>query len=246
MLSLVSRSLAALMRKEDLAGVRSFLAKACNENDLDYLTVTDLSGKVLVRAFYPDSEGKIPKEDVSSNPLVSTALSGAQAMGIRKLTVKAVIRENPNLKARLAGDFGMVVEAAYPVSGTDNGAAVLYGGGKNSESIEFEERELHRLIHSDKTFSTVLKVQVDGREQMAIIKELQRDTLSLETLHLDLLRIAMDSKIQVQIPVHLLNVDQVKKKGGILQQLLTELQIACMPLDIPEFIPVEKREGVGE
>lgn len=121
-----SENLKEFLEKGDIEGLRNRLAMLSIENDLDFLSITDNKGNVLVRAFVPKSE----TVNVSADPLVAKALSGKDAAGVRTVSIEDLTAENPALRQHLdqKAKTGMIIEAAHPVMIGTRVAGALYSG----------------------------------------------------------------------------------------------------------------------
>lgn len=126
--------------------------------------------------------------------------------------------------------------------------AILYGGGGGPLALSLDMRSLEKVVASRRAEQAILSIKFEaGEEQLAMIKEIQNDTVSLKLLHVDLLRISLDKKVHVHVPLKLLNAEVIKKSGGILQQNVIELMVECLPTQIPENIPIEIGAlGIGD
>ena len=103
---------------------------------------------------------------------------------------------------------------------------------------------MHNL-EDEAFYSHVLTVEVDGKPQKAILRELQRHPYKPAILHVDLLRVREDTQINVHVPLHFINEDTchgVKLEGGVLSHNFVELEITCLPKDLPEFIEVDVQD----
>jgi large subunit ribosomal protein L25 len=119
--------------------------------------------------------------------------------------------------------------------------AVIYGHGREPEALLVDSGALARVL-TGATSSTVLEVLVDGRPPVrALLREVQRSPMrAQDILHVDLYEIHADEKITVEVPVHLVGIpDGVRNFGGVLDQVLRELEIEVFPGDIPESIDVD-------
>ena len=119
---------------------------------------------------------------------------------------------------------------------------VLYGGGEPPAEVSFEHDILMHNLEDEAFYSHVLTVEVDGKPQKAILRELQRHPYKPAILHVDLLRVREDTQINVHVPLHFVNEDTchgVKLEGGVLSHNFVELEITCLPKDLPEFIEVD-------
>jgi len=122
--------------------------------------------------------------------------------------------------------------------------AVLYGGKKDSIALSVNAKQLARILRSESGHNTIFTVRVaDGKEERAMLKDWQVDPVSGNLLHADLLRIAMDVRMRVRIPVHTFGEPQgVKVQGGIFETVTREVEVECLPTDIPEEIRVDVTE----
>ena len=119
--------------------------------------------------------------------------------------------------------------------------AIMYGAGKEPLPIELAENVLRRQLSQEAFFSHVLTVKVDGREEKAVIKSLQRHPATERILHLDLLRVSETQRITMLVPIHFENEEDSpgRRAGGSVSHHTTEVEITCLPRDLPEFLPVD-------
>lgn len=118
---------------------------------------------------------------------------------------------------------------------------VLYGHGEETVTLTVQESELERLVHTISIENTIVDLDLDddGRHPV-LIRELQRHPYRGELLHVDFFQVAMDEKIVVDVPIVVMGVaDGVKNKGGVLDHQLRELEVYCLPGNIPEKIEVD-------
>src|SRR5438105_5103913 len=112
--------------------------------------------------------------------------------------------------------------------------AVVYGAGKNAVSVSVDPRQVSRILHSASGHNTIFDLAVDGDRTKAMIVDWQYEPIKGSLLHIDVKRIAMDRKLRVNVPIELIGEPAgVKQQGGILEQLLREVEIECVPGDIP-------------
>src|SRR5215813_10047339 len=123
--------------------------------------------------------------------------------------------------------------------------AVGYGAEKNTVAVSVDPKQIMRILSSESGHNTIFDVQVDGEKSKVMIVDWQFDPLKGKLLHLDLKRIAMDEKIRVTVPIHCVGeAAGVKQQGGILDQVLREVEIECLPGDIPTHIDADVSELV--
>jgi large subunit ribosomal protein L25 len=118
--------------------------------------------------------------------------------------------------------------------------AVLYGAGKDSLSVAVDPRQVLRILNSETGHNTIFDLSLDKDKTKAMIVDWQYEPIKGKLLHIDLKRIAMDKKLTVKVPIELKGEAMgVKQEGGILEQMLREVEIECLPADIPSFIEVD-------
>jgi large subunit ribosomal protein L25 len=118
--------------------------------------------------------------------------------------------------------------------------AVVYGAGKETASVAVDPRQVLRILHSESGHNTIFDLALDNDRAKAMIIDWQFEPMKGRLLHVDLLRIAMDKKLTVTVPVVLKGeAEGVKQQGGILEQLLREVEIECLPADIPKSIEAD-------
>jgi large subunit ribosomal protein L25 len=121
--------------------------------------------------------------------------------------------------------------------------AVVYGAGKNSLPVSVDPRQVLRILHSDTGHNTIFDLNLSGENTKAMIVDWQYEPIKGKLLHIDLQRIAMDKVLRVEVPIMLQGVPiGVKTEGGILEQMLREVEIECLPGDIPSHIDVDVSE----
>src|SRR5215813_2014359 len=107
---------------------------------------------------------------------------------------------------------------------------VVYGAGKNALSVSLDPRQVSRILHSKTGHNTIFDLALDGEKTKAMIVDWQYEPIKGALLHIDLKRIAMDKKLTVQVPITLKGeASGVKNEGGILEQLLREVELECLP-----------------
>jgi len=122
---------------------------------------------------------------------------------------------------------------------------VVYGAGKQSVPVSVDPRQVSRILHSETGHNTVFDLTVDGERTKAMIVDWQYEPIKGALLHIDLKRIAMDQKLRVNVPIELIGEPAgVKQQGGILEQITREVEIECLPGDIPNQIDLNVLELV--
>ena len=123
--------------------------------------------------------------------------------------------------------------------------AVVYGAGKQSLPVSVDPRQVARILHSETGYNTVFDLSLDGERTKAMIVDWQYEPIKGALLHIDLKRIAMDQKVQVNVPIELVGEPAgVKQQGGILEQIAREVEVECLPGDIPSVLQLHVEELV--
>src|ERR1700756_1326264 len=119
--------------------------------------------------------------------------------------------------------------------------AVLYGAGHDAVAVEVDPKQISRILFSETGHNTIFDVEVAGiPPAKAMIVDWQREPIKDKLIHIDMKRIALDKLLRVSVRVKLLGVPVgVKTEGGILDQVLREVEIECLPTDIPNHIDVD-------
>lgn len=118
--------------------------------------------------------------------------------------------------------------------------ATMYGAGQPPVSISVDPKQISAILHSATGHNTIFDLELDGSQTKVMIVDWQHEPIKGSLLHLDLKRIAMDKMLTVQVPVILSGVPVgVKVGGGVLEQVLREIELECLPADIPASIVVD-------
>lgn len=125
----------------------------------------------------------------------------------------------------------------------DKVPGIIYGDNKDPVQVSFEQKDLLKLFREETFFShAVTLVKEDKTEEEAILRDLQRHPSRGYTMHIDFMRISPDRPVKVRVPLHFINADKcvgVKIGGGNISHSATEVEVSCLPADIPDFIPVD-------
>jgi large subunit ribosomal protein L25 len=119
--------------------------------------------------------------------------------------------------------------------------AIMYGGGKDPESLTLSHNEIIRNLEHEAFYSHILTIKVGGSETQTILRDLQRHPSKPSIMHMDLQRISATEKLKTHAPLHFVGDDTAPgvKAGGLVSHDLTEAQIECLPKDLPEYIEVD-------
>jgi large subunit ribosomal protein L25 len=144
---------------------------------------------------------------------------------------------------------------AQPRTGTGTGAsrrlrrtglvpAIVYGAHQDPEMVSVSHNELLKHLEHEAFYSHVLDLKVGDDVTKVVLKDMQRHPAKPFILHVDFMRVSQDEKLKMVVPLHFLNEDTCKgvKMGGVASHTITEVEIVCLPKDLPEFIGVDMAE----
>ena len=120
--------------------------------------------------------------------------------------------------------------------------AIIYGGGKDATPVAIWHNELKKALENEAFFSHVLTVELNGKKESVILKDLQRHPYKPTLTHADFLRVDKDHEIHVNVPLHFMNEESapaIKLQGGVANHQITEVEVICLPQNLPEFIEVD-------
>ncbi len=128
--------------------------------------------------------------------------------------------------------------------------AVLYGAGRPAWSLTLKENQLMRNLQEESFYAAIIELTLEGKQQKVFLRDLQRHPAKPFVLHVDLQRVRDDVEMTVVLPIHFLNEDTavgVKMGGGKIQRNLSDIEISCLPGDLPEYIELDLADlDVGE
>lgn len=117
--------------------------------------------------------------------------------------------------------------------------AVVYGGNKPAESVTILAKEIAKLFENEAAYSHVIELNVDGTKQNVIVKAMQRHPSKQFIMHADFVRVVGGQKLTAIVPVHFIGEEAPIKKGGEISHVVNEIEVTCLPKDLPEFIEVD-------
>jgi large subunit ribosomal protein L25 len=119
---------------------------------------------------------------------------------------------------------------------------ILYGAGKDAQPIEMDHKDLWFNLKKEGFHASILDMEVAGEKSQVLLRDYQMHPFRPLILHVDFQRVAADKKIHMRVPLHFVNAEispGVKVAGGLVQHVMNELEISCLPRDLPEFIEVD-------
>ena len=120
--------------------------------------------------------------------------------------------------------------------------AIIYGGGRPPRMLAFDHNKVLHQLDSESFYSSILNIKVGDKHQPAIVKDIQRHPSRRQILHMDFQRVVADQKIRMNVPIHFVGEDVavgVKLGGGSVAHLKTDVEVTCLPKDLPEYFEVD-------
>ena len=152
------------------------------------------------------------------------------------------------LKAEPRGDLGKGASRRLRRAGKV--PAILYGGGQDPQPLVLSHLDILNQLKNEAVYSHVLTLSFGDRTESVVLRDMQRHPFKPTILHMDFLRVSADRKLTVHVPLHFLNEESsrgVKQQGGVVSRALIDIEIACLPKDLPEFIEVDLVNlGIGD
>jgi large subunit ribosomal protein L25 len=150
-------------------------------------------------------------------------------------------------------DFDLIAEiregqgkgASRRLRREDKVPAIIYGAGRPPRQLVFDHNRVLQQLENESFYSSILNIKVGEKSQAAIVKDIQRHPARNRVMHMDFQRIVADEKIRMNVPIHYLNAetaDGVKQGGGSVSQLITDVEVICLPKDLPEYFEVDIEE----
>ena len=152
------------------------------------------------------------------------------------------------LVAQSRGDMGK--GASRRLRKSEMVPAIVYGAKKAALSIQLKHSDVLKSSSQESFYSQILDLSIDGKVERVVLKDMQRHPYKPFVMHMDFQRVDESAALTIRIPVHFLNEEDcigVKQEGGVIARLMTEIEITCLPKDLPESIEVDVANlGVGD
>jgi large subunit ribosomal protein L25 len=120
--------------------------------------------------------------------------------------------------------------------------AILYGGKRDARALLVDHAKLAQLMDNERFYSTILALKVGSQQQAAVLKDVQRHPYKNQIVHIDFQRVLEDEKIRMQVPLHFKGGAEskgVKEQGGVLSHVRNDVEVVCLPKDLPEYVEVD-------
>jgi large subunit ribosomal protein L25 len=119
---------------------------------------------------------------------------------------------------------------------------ILYGGKADPVNIELDQNDLFHQLRDEKFHASILTLALDGAKQQVLLRAVNMHPWKAEVQHIDFQRVAADEKIHIKVPLHFVNAEKspaIKEQGGLITHVLNDIEIRCLPSDLPEFVEVD-------
>jgi large subunit ribosomal protein L25 len=119
---------------------------------------------------------------------------------------------------------------------------VVYGGKKPPVAIEIEHKALYHQLRDEKFHASILSLTLDGAKEQVLMRAVNMHPFKMQVEHIDFQRVSADEKIHINVPLHFVGAEKspaIKEQGGLITHVLNEIDISCLPVDLPEFIQVD-------
>jgi large subunit ribosomal protein L25 len=122
---------------------------------------------------------------------------------------------------------------------------IIYGAGQSPEVIELDHNALYLGLRKEAFHSSLLTIELEGKKEQVLLRDFQAHAYKPQVLHVDFQRVDAGKKLHQKVPLHFINQDiapGIKLEGGQIAHVITELEISCLPADLPEFIEVDLKD----
>ena len=122
---------------------------------------------------------------------------------------------------------------------------ILYGANKGTQVIELDHKAIMLHLRHEAFHASILTMNIDGEKQNVLLRDIQMHPWKREVLHIDFQRVDAKQKIHMRVPLHFINAELapgVKMGGGVVNHVMSELEVSCFPADLPEFVEVDVAE----
>ena len=119
---------------------------------------------------------------------------------------------------------------------------IVYGGKKAAVSIELDHNPLYHHLRNEKFHASILTLALDGAKEQVLLRAVNMHPFKMEVQHIDFQRVSADEKIHINVPLHFVKAEEspaIKDQGGLITHILNEIDVRCLPADLPEFVQVD-------
>lgn len=150
-----------------------------------------------------------------------------------KIAIKAAVRK------------GQGTGASRRLRHANKVPGIVYGGGKDATVIELDHNDIYHKLKLEAFHASILDMEIEGKSEQVLLRDVQMHAWKQNVLHVDFMRVAADRKIHMKVPLHFINEDVapgVKVSSGIVSHIMNDLDISCLPKDLPGFIEVDLKD----
>lgn len=123
--------------------------------------------------------------------------------------------------------------------------AIVYGADKDAQQVTLDHNEIYHLLRKEAFHASVLTMDLDGEKGNVVLRDTQWHPFRQQVLHLDFQRVTAGEKLHLKVPLHFVNDEMspgIKLQGGLITHVMNEIDVACLPKDLPEFIEVDLKD----
>ncbi|MGD2138948.1 MAG: 50S ribosomal protein L25/general stress protein Ctc [Burkholderiales bacterium] len=120
--------------------------------------------------------------------------------------------------------------------------AIVYGANEKAQVIELDHKAIFLQLRHEAFHSSILQMNIDGKKQNVLLRDVQMHPWKQEVLHIDFQRVDAKQKIHMRVPLHFINEEVapgVKLGGGVVNHVMTDVEVSCLPADLPEYLEVD-------
>lgn len=122
---------------------------------------------------------------------------------------------------------------------------IVYGADKDAQQVTLDHNEIYHLLRKEAFHASVLTMDLDGEKGTVVLRDTQWHPFRQQVLHLDFQRVTAGEKLHLKVPLHFVNDEMspgIKLQGGLITHVMNEIDVACLPKDLPEFIEVDLKD----
>jgi len=169
------------------------------------------------------------------------------ADGLRRLNgsgdwSRSAVKLEKQMKVVANSRNGQGTGASRRLRHTGKVPGILYGGKAEPQPIEVDHNDLFHALRKEKFHASILDMELDGKSERVLLRSFQMHPYKPQVLHIDFQRVAEDQKVHMRVPLHFFgqeNSPAFKVTGGLISHVLSDIDVACLPKDLPEFIEVD-------
>jgi large subunit ribosomal protein L25 len=144
------------------------------------------------------------------------------------------------LNAELRNDMGK--GASRRLRHANKLPGILYGAGKTPVNLTLEQKDMQYHLHNEAFYTQIITLNVGGSKEDVLLKDLQHNPARMDIMHVDFARVDAARAVHIHVPLHFVNQDiapGVKLESGVISHVITDVEVVCLPNDIPEYIEVD-------